>query len=205
MGKGYFITFEGADGCGKTTQLELAAKYLEEHDIPFIKTREPGATELGKKLREILLHHNGVVAHGCEAFLYLADRAQHVETVIKPAIAAGKIVLCDRFIDSTVAYQGFGRGIDLERIKYLNNTATGGLTPDLTIVFDVDSEVAQTRLGNNKDRLEAEGHEFHIRVRGGFLTIAGQEPERVKVIDTNRHTIDEVFEQTLTHVKTLLN
>lgn len=204
MKKGVFITFEGADGCGKTTQVELAAKFLKESGLPYIKTREPGGSELGKELRQILLHYPGAVASECETFLYLADRAQHVETVIKPAIKAGKAVLCDRFIDSTIAYQGFGRGIDLERIKYLNNVATGGLRPDLTIVFDVDSAIAQTRLGGEKDRLEAEGFGFHKKVREGYLAIAAQEPERVKIVDANKG-IEEVFEQTLTLLRTLLN
>ncbi len=204
MDKGYFITFEGSDGCGKTTQIELVAKYFEEHGIPYIKTREPGGSKLGKELRQILLHYSGVVADECETFIFLADRAQHVETVIKPAIETGKTVLCDRFTDSTIAYQGFGRGIELERIKYLNNIATGSLNPDLTLVFDVESEVAQIRLGDEKDRLEALGMEFHKKVREGYLKIAAQEPTRVKVVDANLG-IEEVYAQTVKHVKTLLN
>lgn len=194
MEKGLFITFEGADGCGKTTQIGLVAELLKEKNIKFVTTREPGATELGKKLREILLHHNGIVADECETFLYLADRAQHVQTLIKPSIQSGKIVLCDRFVDSTLAYQGYGRGIELERIKYLNNIATSSLAPDLTIVFDVESEVAQMRLGGTKDRLEALGLEFHKKVRKGYLEIAAQEPNRVKIVDANLK-IDEVFLQ----------
>ncbi len=204
MKRGVFITFEGADGCGKTTQLELAAQRLDELKIPYVRTREPGGSELGKELRQILLHYPGKVASECETFLYLADRAQHVETVIKPALEAGKVVLCDRFTDSTIAYQGFGRGIDLERIKYLNNIATGGLCPNLTIVFDVDSEIAQTRLGGEKDRLEAEGFEFHKKVREGYLAVAKEESARVKVVDANL-SIDEVFEGVVTLLKTLLN
>lgn len=194
MEKGLFITFEGADGCGKTTQIGLVAEFLKEKNIKFITTREPGATQLGKKLREILLHHNGIVADECETFLYLADRAQHVQTLIKPSVAAGEIVLCDRFVDSTLAYQGYGRGIELERIKYLNNIATSALMPDLTIVFDVQSEVAQLRLGTTKDRLEALGLEFHKKVRKGYLEIAANEPSRVKIVDANLK-IDEVFLQ----------
>lgn len=200
MEKGIFITFEGADGCGKTTQIEHAQNYLTENKIDFITTREPGATELGKKLREILLHYPYEVADECETFLYLADRAQHVETVIVPAIESGKIVLCDRFTDSTIAYQGFGRGIDLGRIKYLNEIATGGLKPDLTIVLDVESEAAQTRLGKTKDRLEALGMEFHQKVRNGYLQVAKEEPARVKVVNANL-SIEEVFKQ----VKTLID
>jgi dTMP kinase len=140
------------------------------------------------------------VADGCEAFLFLADRAQHIETLVKPALEEGKIVLCDRHTDSSVAYQGFGRGLDIERIKYLNNIAVNGTKPDLTIVFDVDTEIAQTRVGKNKDRLEKLGMEFHTKVKNGYLEIAKQEPERVKVVNANL-SIDEVFAQ----VKILLD
>jgi dTMP kinase len=199
----YFITFEGADGCGKTTQLNLISKFLNENGIENITTREPGATELGLKLREILLHHNGVVADECETFLYLADRAQHVQTKIKPALEDGKIVLCDRHTDSTLAYQGYGRGISLERIKYLNDIATSGFKPHLTIVFDVDSAVAQKRVGKEKDRLESEGLEFHNKVRMGYLKIAQEEPKRVRVVDANK-SIEEVYEQTKRIVVELL-
>ena len=194
MSKGYFITFEGADGCGKTTQVGLVEEELTKKGYNVLRTREPGGAKLGVKLREILLHYDGVVAPDCELFLYLADRAQHINTVIKPALEKGCIVLCDRHTDSTVAYQGYGRGIDLERINYLNNIAIAGLKPHLTVVFDVDSEVAQTRLGGEKDRLEALGLEFHKKVRQGYLEIAKQEPERVKVVDANK-PVGEVFEE----------
>lgn len=195
MKKGYFITFEGADGCGKTTQLELISKFLNENNIENIKTREPGAGDLGAKLREILLHYDGDVADECETFLYLADRAQHVQTEILPWLNEGKIVLCDRYTDSTLAYQGYGRGVELEQIDYLNKIATRGKKPDLTLVFDVESEVAQIRVGANKDRLEKEGLVFHKKLRFGYLEIAKREPERVKVIDANK-SIEEVFAET---------
>ena len=195
MKKGYFITFEGADGCGKTTQLELVSKFLNETGIDNIKTREPGAGDLGAKLREILLHYEGDVADECETFLYLADRAQHVQKEILPWIDEGKIVLCDRYTDSTLAYQGYGRGVELEQIDYLNKIATRGKKPDLTLVFDVDSEIAQERVGKNKDRLEKEGLEFHKKLRFGYLEIAKREPKRVKVIDANK-SIEEVFLET---------
>ena len=195
MKKGYFITFEGADGCGKTTQLELVSKFLNELGIDNIKTREPGAGDLGAKLREILLHYDGDVADECETFLYLADRAQHVQKEILPWIDEGKIVLCDRYTDSTLAYQGYGRGVELEEIDYLNKIATRGKKPDLTLVFDVESEIAQERVGKNKDRLEKEGLEFHKKLRFGYLEIAKREPKRVKVIDANK-SIDEVFLET---------
>ncbi len=193
--KGYFITFEGADGCGKTTQSELVQKYLEDKGFEVVWTREPGAKGLGQNIRQLLLHYDGDVAPMCEAFLFLADRAQHIEHLIKPAVAAGKIVVCDRHTDSTIAYQGYGRGEDIEQLKYLNNLATGDIRPDLTFVFDVSTEVAQTRVGSEKDRMESAGIEFHKKVRQGYLEIAKQEPERVKIVDAN-NSIEKVFEDT---------
>lgn len=202
--KGYFITFEGADGCGKTTQVELLKEYLNNFGIKNITTREPGATELGLELRKILLHYDKPVANQAETFLYLADRAQHVETKIKPALNDKFVVLCDRYTDSTVAYQGYGRGADIERINYLNSIATANLKPDLTLVFDVDSTIAQKRLGGTKDRLESEGLEFHKKVRFGYLELAKLEPSRIKIIDANK-PIDEVFKITKKIVGEFLN
>ena len=198
--KGYFITFEGADGCGKTTQSKLVQKYLEENGYDVLWTREPGAIGLGQKIRELLLHYDGDVAPMCEAFLFLADRAQHIENIIKPAINSGKIVICDRHTDSTIAYQGYGRGVDIERLTYLNNLATGDTKPDLTFVFDVSTEIAQLRVGDEKDRMEAAGIEFHKKVRQGYLEIAKQEPHRVKIVNAD-NSIEDVFEDT----KKLLN
>ena len=203
-GKGFFITFEGADGCGKTTQSELLKKYLEEKGYEVIWTREPGSKGLGKKIRELLLHYDGDVSSSCEAFLFLADRAQHVEHLIKPAINAGKIVICDRHTDSTIAYQGYGRGKDIKQLKYLNDLATNGLKPDLTFVFDVSTEVAQKRVGTEKDRMESAGIEFHKKVRNGYLEIAKEEPERVKVINAN-NTIENVFQDTKEVLDKFLN
>ena len=194
--RGYFITFEGADGCGKTTQIGLLSEYLNKKNIANILTREPGGSDLGVHLRKILLHYEAPVSNIAETFLYLADRAQHIEYKIKPALLEGKIVLCDRHTDSTLAYQGYGREQDLEKIKYLNDIATAGIKPDLTIVFDIESEIAQKRLGGEKDRLEAEGLEFHKKLRFGYLDIAKKDPERVKVIDANQ-SIERVFEDTL--------
>lgn len=201
--KGYFITFEGADGCGKTTQAKLTGEWLSKENIKNIFTFEPGATDLGKNLRQILLHYEDPVANAAESFLYLADRAQHVETFIKPALFEGQIVLCDRYTDSTLAYQGYGRDSDIEQINYLNNIATGGLKPDLTLIFDVESDIAQKRVGNEKDRLESEGMEFHKKVRGGYLEIAKNEPERIKVIDAGR-PIEEVFKDVQKIIRELL-
>lgn len=202
--KGYFITFEGADGCGKTTQSELVQKYLEDKGFEVVWTREPGAKGLGQNIRQLLLHYDGDVAPMCEAFLFLADRAQHIEHLIKPAVDAGKIVVCDRHTDSTIAYQGYGRGEDIEQLKYLNNLATGPIKPDLTFVFDVSTEVAQTRVGSEKDRMESAGIEFHKKVRQGYLEIAKQEPERVKIVDAN-NSIEKVFEDTKKILDAFLN
>lgn len=200
MKKGLFITFEGIDGCGKSTQLNLLAEFLKEKGFDVIISREPGSVGLGEKLREILLNYDGEVSSNCEAFLFLADRAQHIDTIVKPAIEHGKIVLCDRHTDSTLAYQGYGRGIDLGQLKMLNNLATSGFSPDLTFVFDVDIETSQARVGKNKDRMESAGMDFHNRVRNGYLEIAKEEPDRVKVINS-KDSIENIFE----HVKNILS
>lgn len=192
--KGLFITFEGADGCGKTTQINLLNNYLKEKKYETIVTLEPGDSDIGKNLRQILLHHQGYVSPRAELFMYLADRAQHVDTVIKKNVVEGRIVLCDRYIDSTVAYQGFARCGDVDKIDLLNEIATNNYQPDITFVFDVESEIAQSRVGIVKDRLESEGIEFHKKVRFGYLELAKKYPKRIKVINSNK-TIDEVFAQ----------
>lgn len=194
MSKGLFVTFEGADGCGKTTQMKLLKEYLLCKGIDVVLTREPGGRGLGEKVREILLNYDGAVSDRCESFLFLADRAQNIDIIVNPAVESGKIVLCDRHIDSTVAYQGYGRGLDLERIKMLNSIATNNRKPDLTFVFDIDVETSMQRVGKEKDRLESEGKEFHNRVRNGYLEIAKQEPERIKVIDASM-SIEEIHEE----------
>lgn len=196
MTEGLFITFEGGDGCGKTTQIKLLDEYLRNKGYKTLLTREPGSKGLGLRLREILLNYDGEVSPTCESFLFLADRAQHVDCIIKPALKEGVVVLCDRHTDSTVAYQGYGRGLDLERIRELNKIATGGLKPDLTIVLDVDVETSQKRVGAEKDRMESAGIEFFQKVRKGFLEIAKQEPERVKVVDSTQ-SIEEIHKQIL--------
>ena len=195
MKKGYFITFEGIDGSGKTTQLELAKDFLEEKGYDVIVTREPGALELGQKIRDILLNHKGEVSDRCEMFLFLADRAQHVETLIKPAVESGKIILCDRYTDSTIAYQGYARGQDVELLTKLNNIAIRGLLPDLTLLYDTSVETAQTRVGKEKDRMESSGINFHKKVRQGYLTIQDENPERIKRINADK-SIEDVFAQT---------
>ncbi len=192
--KGKFITFEGADGSGKTTQIEKIKEYLENKGHECILTREPGGSDLGNRIREILLHYDGEVDDLCELLLYMADRAQHVKKIILPALNEGKYVLCDRYIDSSVAYQGYARGLDIERIISLNNIATDNLNPDVTIVFDVETETAIKRVGDIKDRLEKEGVEFHKKLRYGYLELAKRFPERIKTVNANL-SIDEVFAQ----------
>lgn len=191
MKKGLFITLEGADGCGKTTQLNLLKEYLTSKGYEIVVTREPGGKGLGEKLREILLNYDGEVSDRCEAFLYLADRAQNIDTIIKPAINSGKIVLCDRHTDSSVAYQGYGREQNIDDINMLNELAVNGVHPDLTIVFDIDTETSMARVGAEKDRLESAGIEFHKRVRNGYLEIAKKNPQRIKVVDASQ-TIEDV-------------
>ncbi len=191
MKKGLFITLEGADGCGKTTQLNLLKESLTSRGYEIVVTREPGGKGLGEKLREILLNYDGEVSDRCEAFLYLADRAQNIDTIIKPAINSGKIVLCDRHTDSSVAYQGYGREQNIDNINMLNELAVNGVHPDLTIVFDIDTETSMARVGAEKDRLESAGIEFHKRVRNGYLEIAKKNPQRIKVVDASQ-TIEDV-------------
>ena len=154
-------------------------------------TREPGGKGLGEKVREILLNYDGDVSDKCESFLFLADRAQNIDIIVNPAVEKGKIVLCDRHIDSTVAYQGYGRGLDIERINMLNNLATNGHKPDLTFVFDIDVETSMKRVGKEKDRMESAGIDFHNRVRKGYLELAKQEPKRIKVLDATK-SIEEI-------------
>ena len=203
MNKGLFITFEGADGCGKTTQLNNVKTFLEEKGFDVVVTREPGALEIGQKIRNILLHYDGVVADRCEMFLFLADRAQHVETFIKPAIEQGKIVLCDRHTDSTIAYQGYGRGQNIELLNDLNKIAINDIVPDLTLLFDVSTEVAQERVGNEKDRMEAAGIDFHKKVRNGYLELQKQNSDRMKLIDAN-NSIEKVFADTKEIIEKLI-
>lgn len=191
-----FITFEGGDGAGKSTQIQLLERYLVAQGKICLTTREPGGTSLGQLLRQILLDADSrSINSRTELFLYLADRAQHVHEVIAPAIAQGKIVLSDRHSDSTVAYQGYGRGIDLRLLLRLNEIASGGLTPDITFLLDCPVELGLSRTAQRKsdaarlkgnDRFENENLEFHKRVRQGFLELARAETARFYIIDASR-------------------
>lgn len=183
-----FITFEGIDGCGKTTQWELLRAHLECLDVSVVATREPGGTKLAETIRAFLLEPTNAVSQRAELLLFIAARAQHVEEVISPNLKAHKTVLCDRFIDSTTAYQGGGLRIDRAQIARLNALATGGLKPDLTLLFDVEVKTAQQRRAEmrGEDRIEARGLEFQERVRQAYLEIARAEPQRVVVIDASK-------------------
>ena len=203
MKKGYFITFEGADGCGKTTQLKKVETYLKDKGFDVVTTREPGSLDIGKAIRNILLHSETPVSNRCEMFLFLADRANHVENFIKPALENGKIVLCDRHTDSTIAYQGFGRGQNIELLKDLNSIATGDIIPDLTLLYDVSTEIAMQRVGIEQDRMEKEGTKFQEKVRNGYLELQKENPQRIKIINANG-SIDEVFEGTKNIINELL-
>lgn len=184
---GTFISLEGPDGAGKTTQLKLLSKYLDSINCQYIITRDPGGTPLGKQIRRIVLHSESAIDPTAELLLYQADRAQHVSEIIAPSLSKGLVVLCDRYVDSSLAYQGYGRNIDLALIRQLNEIATGGLMPELTILFDIDSEAGLSRLHpSGHDRLECEAMDFHKRVRNGYLELAKQEPDRWRVIDASR-------------------
>jgi len=185
---GAFITFEGIDGCGKSTQLRLLASQLRVRGTEIVTTREPGGTTLGKRLRAALLDVDEQVDPLAELLVFAADRAHHVRTLLQPALAANQIVLSDRYADATVAYQGAGRGFEPGLIKEIVQLATGGLMPSLTLLFDlsVDESAVRTRrrvASKNTDRLDSEDAEFHTRVRNGYLEIAKSEPGRFRVID----------------------
>ncbi len=194
MKKGLFITFEVADGCGKTTQIKMLQEYLQYRGYEVVLTREPGSMGLGQKIRDLLLNYDGEVSPVCESFLFLADRAQNVDIIVRRNIEMGRIVISDRHTDSSLAYQGYGRELDVDRIDMLNNIATSGLKPDLTYVFDIDVETSMQRVGNEKDRMESAGKEFFERVRQGYLKIAQKEPNRVKVINAV-DSIDSIHKQ----------
>jgi len=199
--KGFLITFEGIDGSGKTTQLRLTEKYLRDKGYDILVLREPGSTPLGEKIRKILLHRpvrrpgldrQNKINPASELLLYVAARAELVKDVIEPSLKRGTIILCDRFYDSTTAYQGYGRGIDINLLENLNRVAVGESIPDLTFLVDLDYRTSLGRRKKFTDRLESESKAFFNRVRRGFLEIARKEPQRIAMLD-GRKGEEELF------------
>lgn len=191
MDKGLFITFEGIDGVGKSTQLNMVYEKLVGLGYCCLKTHEPGGTKLGFRIRQILLDPTiDNMAENTEALLYAADRAQHVQTVIKPALSQNKIVICDRYLDSSIAYQGYGLERDLELIQSVNHWAVSGVMPDLTLCLDLDPEIALTR--TDGDRIEQRALSYYRRVRSGYHQIARENPERFILVDA-AGSLDQVF------------
>ncbi|MDQ0615691.1 dTMP kinase [Microbacterium sp. W4I4] len=186
MTEGLWITFEGGDGSGKSTQAALLAEWIADRGRAVVRTREPGGSEVGVLVRDIVLHHRGDIAPRAEALLYAADRAHHVATVIRPALERGDVVIQDRYLDSSVAYQGAGRVLDAQQVRDLSLWAADGALPDLTVLLDIDPMLARQRLDADDkpfDRLEAEKADFHARVREAFLALAAAEPQRFLVVD----------------------
>lgn len=194
---GAFITFEGIEGCGKTTQIRMAGDDLKRRKIPVLVTGEPGGAALGVRIRKLLLNQAAFrIDAKAELLLFAAARAQHVQEVILPALASGRVVLCDRFSDATLAYQGFGRGLDLDFIRSLNHFSAAALEPGLTVLFDLPAEVglgrAFSRMAHlegaaREDRFEQEDLAFHRKIRNGYLTLAYEQPGRFRVVDASRN------------------
>lgn len=192
MARGHFITLEGIEGSGKTTQALRLKDLLARKGLDVVVTREPGGSPIAEKIREILLDpRNRKMVALTELFLYEASRTQHVAEIVRPALDAGKTVICDRFFDASTAYQGNARGLDMAMVERLNLLATGGTVPDLTIVLDLPAEAGLRRLGHNLDRIESEAMEFHQRVREGYLKIARSDASRIKVVDASGE-IDDI-------------
>jgi len=182
--RGKFITFEGSEGSGKSTQVKLLCAFLKKKGLSVLFLREPGGVQISEKIRQILLDaKNKRMTKICETLLYMAARSQLVQEVIRPALQRGQIVVCDRFLDSTLAYQGYGNGVDISFIKKLGDEVVDGMHPDLTIVMDMDVKKGLLRTGRQKDRIEQRSLNYHKRVHQGYLSIARAEPHRVKVVN----------------------
>lgn len=203
---GKFITLEGPDGCGKSTIMKYIKDYLSTKEIDFIQVREPGGTDIGEKIREIILDNDNVEMAGeTESLLYAASRSQLINEKVKPSLKEGINVLSERFVLSSLAYQGIGRGLGVEEVKSINDFATGGLVPDLTLFFYVDPEVTlERKTSKGGDRLEEEGSEFHKRVYDGYMKLLDLYPENIIVIDASK-SIEEVFNESILHIEELLN
>ncbi len=202
--KGKFITFEGSEGSGKSTQAALVLDYLKEKKAPVTLLREPGGVKIAEAVRNILLDTaNAGMGDECETFLYMAARAQLVKEVLVPTLEAGTTVLCDRFLDSTIAYQGYGNGVDVALIRQMGAFAARGIKPDLTLLFDIETEKGLSRTNTKKDRIESRSLEYHHRVRQGYLGLARQEPKRIKVISVDKPK-EEIFKRVKSLVDRLL-
>jgi len=202
--KGKFITFEGSEGSGKSTQIEMISKYLKKRKVPIFFVREPGGVKISEKIRNILLDvKNKGMCDETETLLYMAARAQLVEEIIAPALKKGKVVLCDRFLDSTVVYQGYGNGVDLKLINNIGKLVTQGINPDLTLLFDIDSKLGLFRIKRAKDRIEQRALSYHQKVRMGYQAIAKKEPKRIKLIKGNNNK-EDIHQSVKAHVDRLL-
>lgn len=202
---GKFITFEGSEGSGKSTQAALVLEYLKSKQIPVALLREPGGVKISENIRKLLLDVKSEgMGDECETLLYMAARAQMVKEVLEPQLKSGKIILCDRFLDSTLAYQGYGNGVDIKTIEQLGFFATRGLGPDLTILFDIQPEKGLSRAGAKKDRIESRSLEYHHRVRNGYLDLGKKYPARIKIIKVDAPK-EEIFKRVKPHMDALLS
>ncbi|WP_323097680.1 dTMP kinase [Intrasporangium sp. YIM S08009] len=199
---GLFVCFEGGDGAGKSTQVRLLTEALERRGRRVVVTRQPGGTPLGQQIRDLVLHGDHMAARA-EALLFAADKAHHVETLIRPALAAGDVVITDRYVDSSITYQGAGRDLGADEIRDLQHWAVGGVLPDLTIVLDVAPEVGRARRGDVHDRLESEADAFHAAVRQGYLDLAAADPGRYLVLDASE-PVESLHADVLARVDHLL-
>ena len=201
---GKFITFEGSEGSGKSTQAALVLEYLKSKKLPVMLLREPGGVKISEAIRKLLLDvDNTGMGNECETLLYMAARAQMVKEVLVPQLTSGKIILCDRFLDSTIAYQGYGNGINVKTIEQLGGFVAGGLTPDLTILFDIEPQKGLARTNIKKDRIESRPLEYHHRVREGYLALSQRYPQRIKVIQVDADK-DEIFKRVKSYMDALL-
>ena len=203
--RGKFITFEGSEGSGKSTQIDLVYQYLKKHGKKVLLLREPGGVKISERIRQILLDTNNKgMSDECETLLYMAARAQLVKEVILPALNQGQIILCDRFLDSTIAYQGYGNGVNIDFIKKLGLFVTGKIKPDLTIILDIDTQKGLARIHRPKDRIEQRKVSYHNRVRYGYQQLARKEPRRVKLIEVNKKSKDEIYSVIQKYIQKLL-
>ncbi len=213
MSKGRLISFEGLDGAGKTTQMDLLERWLQAHGVPYVRTREPGGTPLGVEIRRLLLNRPDLaIVPLAEAFLFQADRAQHFATLVIPALCEGKLVISDRCFDASIAYQGYARGVGVELVEQLSMLATQGYKPDLTILLDLDPSEVHRRTDTTSDqsgareeptRFDAEAEDFHRRVQEGFRALARAHPGRIKVVDASR-SAEEIHQEIVELVEPVL-